>query len=63
MKCLGSHQCLNNLLEIERMIGLLYRDEAYALIIFVTTVMQYTTIQMFTVILSTFCKSHEEAHI
>ncbi len=30
---MGSHQCLNNLLEIKRMIGLLYRDEAYALII------------------------------
>ncbi len=29
---MGSHQCLNNLLEIKRMIGLLYRDEAYALI-------------------------------
>ncbi len=27
---MGSHQCLNNLLEIKRMIGLLYRDEAYA---------------------------------
>ncbi len=31
---LGSHQCQNNLLEKEeeKMIGLLYRDEAYALI-------------------------------
>ncbi len=29
---MGSHQYLNNLLEIRRMIGLLYRNEAYALI-------------------------------
>ncbi len=26
---MGSHQYLNNLLEIKRMIGVLYRDEAY----------------------------------
>ncbi len=30
IKCLGSHQYLNNLLEMKRMIGLLYRDETLA---------------------------------